>query len=496
MTTRSAAGLCVAAGLSASASFAPLSIPLASLGGVCLLVLVVRTTSAPIRTEFALGLCFSVPFTFAAMGWLRAVSWPGYLLVAAFESLLVALIVVALFVVARLPGWPVLLAAVWTAGEWLRGSFPFGGFPWLRLAQTAIDTPFAPWARYVGMSTTTFLMVLAAALAIAAITGAGRGRFVAGAAALAISLAGFVLPVGVAQPVGTRNVALIQGDVPGLFLTWPYGEILLKHLKQTENYALQVASHRTPQPDLVLWPENATDVDPWSNPQVATRIERLSEFLGAPILVGGIFNGPSFGLPASTAANAGVVWSATGPGDRYVKRRPVPFGEYVPLRAALGWLVPRFDRYIPRDMVAGHRPGILHAAGATWGDTICFDIADDGVVRDIDTAGVLVVQTSNAAFSGTAQPDQQWDISRMRAIETGRYVLVPSTNGISGVIDAAGHVLQKAPLHQPATVVQKITLGGHATLGMMMGRWLEWLWIAVATSAIAAAPAATRRRQP
>ena len=127
-------------------------------------------------------------------------------------------------------------------------------------------------------------------------------------------------------------MAIIQGNVPSAFLTWPYGDILLKHLRQTQDYALKVAAGRTPRPDLVLWPENATDVDPYANPQVRTRIEQLADLTGAPILLGGIFNGSSFGKPSTKAVNAGVIWSASGPGDRCVKRRPVPFGEYVPLR--------------------------------------------------------------------------------------------------------------------------------------------------------------------
>lgn len=494
MTTRSAAGLCTVAGLLTAGAFAPLSIPLAAVAGVALLAAALRATTARTRGTFGLGLCFAVPFMFALIGWMQAVSWSAYLALATFESLVIAAGVVALHLVIRLRGWPVLFAAVWAAGEWLRGAFPFGGFPWGRLAGAAIDTPFAPLARYVGMATTSFLMALVAALVVAALTGGRRTRQAAVVATVGIALVGLALPVGVAGPAGTRQVALIQGDVPGAFLSWGYGEILDNHLVQTRNYALDVAAGRTSQPDLVLWPENATDVDPYADPEVRTQLEALTDVLGAPILVGGIFNGPSFDQPEATAVNAGVVWTSDGPGDRYVKRRPVPFGEYVPLRAHLGDLVPRFNRDIPRDMVAGSAAGVLHAAGTTWGDTICYDIAYDGVVRDLAATGALVVQTSNAAFSGTAQPDQQWAISRMRAIETGRQVLVPSTNGISGVIDATGEVLQKAPTHQAQIVAQEITLSSRRTLGMMVGGWLEQVWILVAAGALATGVAARRRQ--
>jgi apolipoprotein N-acyltransferase len=87
---------------------------------------------------------------------------------------------------------------------------------------------------------------------------------------------------------------------------------------------------------------------------------------------------------------------------------------------------------------------------------------------------MLVVQTSNASFTGTPQPEQQFKISRLRAIETGRWVLVPSTNGISGIIDATGQVVARAPLHAPATLSASVPLADGSTLGVLVGRWLEY----------------------
>ena len=87
---------------------------------------------------------------------------------------------------------------------------------------------------------------------------------------------------------------------------------------------------------------------------------------------------------------------------------------------------------------------------------------------------MIVVQTSNASFTGTAQPEQQFKISRLRAIETGRWVLVPSTNGISGIIDAAGRVVVRAPMHEPATLSAAVPLATGPTLGVLIGRWLDY----------------------
>jgi apolipoprotein N-acyltransferase len=239
----------------------------------------------------------------------------------------------------------------------------------------------------------------------------------------------------------------------------------------------------------VLWPENATDIDPYHDVIVRDQIENLSALLKAPILVGGIFDGPT----VSTARNSGVVWTAEGPGDRYDKLKPVPFGEYVPFRKEAGAIVDRLARDIPRDMLAGDQPGAMTIAGTRIGDTICYDIAYDSVTRRAVDGGaqLMVVQTSNAAFTGTSQPEQQWDISRLRAIETGRWVVVPSTNGITGVVDPSGRSVERAPLHRPATVSAEVTLASGKTPALVIGRYLEWVLVAVG---LAAWVLGTRRR--
>ena len=146
---------------------------------------------------------------------------------------------------------------------------------------------------------------------------------------------------------------------------------------------------------------------------------------------------------------------------------------------AAGAIVNRLARDIPRDMLAGHEPGALQIGDTLIGDTICYDIAYDAVARQAVDGGaqLLVVQTSNAAFTGTAQPEQQWDISRLRAIETGRWVAVPSTNGISGFVDPHGHSVERAPLHRPATLNARVELASDTTPAMRIGAPLEYVLV-------------------
>lgn len=470
-----AAGL----GVLSSLNFEPVGLPFAMVLGVAGLIWLARSLSdARKRTVAVAGVLFGVGFMGPLIWWMNAVSSGAYVALVIAQTLFFIPIMLALRAAMRLRGWPVWGAGVWVTGEWARGGFPFSGFPWGRLAHTSIDTPFSSFARLVGMPGTSAALFVVSALLVLVVAGTGtRQRLGAAAGVVALGAAGLLLPTGIAGADGTRQVALIQGDVPGVFLTWPRGEIFDLHVAQTTRLAEQVTAGEVPRPDMVLWPENATDIDPYHDEGVRDQIEGLSARLDAPILVGGIFDGPT----TETAYNAGVVWTADGPGERYVKLKPVPFGEYVPFRKQAGFVFNRLARDIPRDMVAGNEPGAMTIGDTRIGDTICYDIAYDGVTRRAVDGGaqLVVVQTSNAAFTGTSQPEQQWDISRLRAIETGRWVVVPSTNGISGVVDPKGRSVERAPLHEPASINAEVTLASGKTPALVIGRYLEWLLVAM-----------------
>lgn len=464
----------MSSGVLCSLAFAPLEFDYAIFVGLAGLILVLRSRSviAGSHRQIAwLGLVFGFSFMGPLLWWMNAVSPGAYVALTAAEAALFVPTAVALRMVMRVRLWPLWAAAVWVGSEFVRSTIPFGGFPWGRLAYAVVDTPLGPYTRVVGIPAVSAVVFLVAALAAMAL-GDPRAKRPLIVAAIAGTFAiGLVLPTGIADPTGTKRVALIQGGVPALFALWPPGEILNLHTTQTAKLAAAIASGAEDQPDLVLWPENSTDIDPFNDRDVSQQIEQASKQVNAPILVGAILNGPT----SQTAYNAGIVWDENGPGDIYIKQKVVPFGEYVPFRNALGPMIPRFSREIPRDMLAGTKPGNIDIAGVTLGDTICWDIAYDDVVRASIRSGaeVLVVQTSNASFTATSQPEQQWQISRTRAIETGRFVLVPSTNGISGVVNADGDVVTKAEVQKPATLTADITLGSGLTPGIMWGGWIE-----------------------
>jgi len=272
------------------------------------------------------------------------------------------------------------------------------------------------------------------------------------------------------NPVGTRNVAVVQGDVPG-----DGSDILLDHRQVTRNHveatvelAERVESGERPAPDFVVWPENSTAVDPFLAGDVNAGIREASDAVQVPILVGAMVDaGPEHVL------NQGIVWQpGTGAADRYTKWHPVPFGEYIPWRdlglGTIGQL-----RLIPRDMLSGTREEPLPIAGSLVADAICFDVAyDDGIHAQLAAGGQLVtVQTSNAMFIHTNQIEQQFEISRLRALETGRFVLVAATNGVSGIIAPDGTVLARADTRTQEVLQEQVSLVDELTPAVRMGLW-------------------------
>jgi apolipoprotein N-acyltransferase len=291
-------------------------------------------------------------------------------------------------------------------------------------------------------------------------------------------------------------VAAVQGDVPGNGdnILLDFRQVTRNHVDATVDLARDAAAGRVPAPDFVIWPENSTAVDPFADAETGAGIEEASKALGVPLLVGAIVDaGPR------NVLNQGIVWDpATGAGDRYTKWHPVPYGEYIPFRRFFSGNFGRLA-LIPRDMLSGTRTEPLTIAGVRVGDAICFDVAyDDGLYAQVGKgAQMLAVQTSNATFIHTSQIDQQFAISRLRAIETGRYVVVAATNGVSGIIAPDGTVLDRAGTRTRDVLVERIGLDGAITPAVRLGAWIGRLCAAAVVLGMLLELLAYRRfRQP
>lgn len=472
----------VAAGVLNSFAYPPFALEWLGLISLAILLFILTKTER-FFDGFLIGFGFGLGFMAVLIWWMNAVDYRAYIALVLVQAIMFAIVGWGLTVVMISRLWPIIGAAVWVASETLRGSQPFGGFPWGRLSHIVADTFLDSWVRVLGLAGTSAVLFLVVALAVE--TPRARSlRFATPAAIgiiLVLGLAPF-LPKGPSEPTGTATIAVVQGDVPGVFGTWTRGEIFDLHLKASRDLVRDVEAGVIAQPDVVIWPENSLDIDPEARAWVGIQLSLVEAELGAPILVGAILDGPD----AETAYNAGIVWSQGAERARYVKRNLVPYGEYVPFRQLLGNIVPRFRRDIPRDLLPGETSGAIDIGGVRIGDTICWDIAYDHAVIDNvrDGAELLVTQTSNASFTGTYQPDQQWLISQLRAIETGRDLAVASTNGISGVVSADGTIKDQLPKQQAGYIVTEVVLAEGLTPAMQWGRFVMWVLFAIGTASI------------
>jgi len=485
------AGAALAGGLLVLA-FPPYGLwPLAILA-VTALALLTRGVRA--RRGALLGLVFGLAFFLPLLSWSGIFVGPvPWLLLALSQAAYLAALGAGLAVVCRLPAAPLWVAALWVAAEAVRSRGPWGGFPWGRLAFSQAGSPLAWLAGYGGAPLVTFAVALAggllAALALAlrrsaAAGGAGRLRAAAPAVAGVLALAATAAAAAAAgdwQTTTTRpyTVAVVQGNVPrlGLDFNAQREAVLRNHAGATLRLAADADAGRVARPDLVLWPENASDIDPVRNPDARALIDSAARAVGVPILVGTLGDGPS----ADTVRNVAIVWDPrTGPGATYVKRHPVPFAEYIPMRGLARLVSSDVDR-VGRDFVAGTTPGVLQVGPATVGDVICFEVAYDGLVRDAaGRSELLVVQTNNATFGRSHETWQQLAMGRLRAIEHGRPVLVAATSGVSAVIEPDGHLSARSDVFTPDVLVRAVHGRQGSTLAGRAGARPEWVVVAIA----------------
>lgn len=307
--------------------------------------------------------------------------------------------------------------------EEIRNHFPFGGFGWARIAYSQADAPYAMLARYGGAASLS-AMVLLIALFIFGITKHRMHIWIL------IPLLITFIPVNVVSHSST-SALLIQGNVPayGLDFNARATQVFFNHVKESLK-----ALKQNPNVDFLLWPENAVDVDPFTNKQVSAALNTFTQ----PMIVGAIVdkNGAVF--------NTSILWTKEYQ-NVYSKQHLTPFGEYIPMRALASRVSPLTDDVV--DFSPGNRPVSFHVGQAKIAPIICYELIDDVIVRNAATgSNILAVQTNSATFGKSPESAQQLSITRIRAIEHSRNILSVSTTGFSAVIDYRGNIVQSTKM--------------------------------------------------
>ncbi len=435
-----------------------------------------------LRRAFWLGGVSGVVMLGIGLGWIWVLGLPIAVALIVFMSLYLAVMAIGLRLVGALPGWPLWAACCWVLAEFAASRIPFGGFGWARLAYAAVDTPLAGWFPLIGVAGVSFLVALVPHLALYVLLAARLStRIAAGATAVVVCLAGLGLTgfqVEALDPGrGTVDVGIVQGNVPGrgIDAMGRARSVTNNHLSETINLIVRSRLDGTDL-DFVLWPENSTDIDPGADPRTRVTVQTAAELAGVPILVGAVTNGPADDERQTTA----LWWNpATGVEAIYHKRNLVPFGEWIPFRDQLLPVIPMLA-LVGRQSVPGTSPGALPVTlgdgrRIVIGDVICFELAYDGTVGDTVRAGaqVLMVQSNNATYGGTGQIEQQFAITRARAMESRREIAVATTSSVSGLIDRSGRVVFRTDEFTAASTSVTMPLRSALTPALTVGPWVD-----------------------
>jgi len=449
---------------------------------------------------FGVGLVFAASFYLIHIVWItRYLGVVPWFALAGLETLLSALGAILIALAYRwmpqvAPGrWgrllalPALVAGLWTARELFLGSWPYTGFPWGRIGMSQSESPLAHLASWTGVTGLTFVMVFLVAAVIEWVRlGAWRDIRSALPAALAVLLL-VALPAFPTVDAGSARVGAVQGNGPA------------GYFDERERYAVLQAQLDATAPligedlDILLWPEGGIDADPTANASVARTLDRLSDTVGAPLVVNAATE------RGEDVYNTSMVWEAgqENPVALHDKSHPVPMGEYVPDRWFFEMLAPDLIGLIQREYTPGTNPPFFDVAGIGVGLAICFDVIYDDVIWSgaRDGAEVYMFQTNNADFRDTDENLQQLAFARMRAIETGRSVVNLSTVGTSQVIAPDGATLESLPAGEAGAIVADVPLRTGLTPAVIIGPAVQLILGWGSVLAIAAVAWAVRRRR-
>ena len=343
--------------------------------------------------------------------------------------------------------------------EEVRNRFPFGGFGWARVAYSQADAPYAAIASRGGAISLSAITLLIAGFAYFTLNKKVRLQ-------LLIPILALLIPNNIAM-VDQTSVLMIQGNVAelGLDFNARAKQVFANHVKQT-----RIALAEKKEVDFIVWPENAVDVDPYSNKDVYEELESFDY----PLIIGAIVG------KGEKLFNTSILWGEKTQ-DIYLKQHLTPFGEYIPMRSLAKKISPLVNQV--NDFSPGNGKKIFTIGQARVAPVICFELIDDQILAEAAKgSNILVVQTNSATFGTSAESAQQLSITRIRAIEHSRNVISVSTTGISAVIDFQGKVLNQTSMGTAEHVFADIGLIEQSSPRDRYGDWagvftLIWLLV-------------------
>jgi apolipoprotein N-acyltransferase len=418
------------------------------------------------------GTLFALAWLAPGMAWMWFLTAPGYVIAALLFSALHGIAAMITGVVTDQQKHRAIVGPlVHTLAEALRFSFPFGGVPLATLAISQAASPLATIVRVGGPLLLTYI-VLQIGFLLAGLHQTETPKRSVHALLIAIVVVAILPIAGSIAPHGSNigrslTIAAVQGGGPQgtLAINTNSRDVVIRHLDATQTIAGGSGSTDKTL-DLIIWPENVIDVSSFSSSVERSEVAAQAARLNAQFLVG-----ITEDLDNRFFTNAQVVVNTDGSlGDRYDKVRRVPFGEFVPMRGLLEAFGAPVDR-IPRDAMAGHDTAILRAADTTIAVVISWEVffagrANEGVERG---ATLLVNPTNGSSYTGTILQTQQIASSRLRALETGRWLVQVSPTGFSAFVSPSGQVFDRTGVSEQHVITREVQLRSGRTIYSYLG---------------------------
>mgnify|MGYP001598781797 FL=1 len=406
------------------------------------------------RERFWTGFTFGVGWLFPSTFWMVALTIPGYIIQGLLFSTFVG---IAVLLVPRGTWRWFALPAAFVILEAVRYRWPFGGVPLATLAMSQSRAPLGHTVRILGPLFLSALVVAAGIFLSLAWEKRWKFAAAAGVGILAMWAIGFAVPNG--KSIGETSVAIVQGggEQGTRAIDTDEREVFEKHLNASTNVITPL--------DLVLWPEDVVNVQqPLSDSPEYSELQVLARQLDS-WLIAGIFERVS----TTKNANASIAFSPEGVEiDRYDKVRLVPFGEFVPLRGFIKHFAPN---YLPvRDTKPGNgEPNLMveiDGEAVNLGISISWEIFFEDRARNAISGGgeILLNPTNGSSYWLTILQSQQVASSRLRAMETGRWVLQAAPTGFSAIINPDGDVVARSSISETRVL--------HATVERRRGNTL------------------------
>jgi len=373
---------------------------------------------------------------------------------------LVAFVHQRLFAYKGILTFVIVMPMLWVLAEWFRSSI-FTGFPWLNIGYSQIDTPISSLAPVLGQYGVSWLTALISALLVAIYLTSMKSKIML-IGVLIIAWPGLSALSGVQWTIDKNtdiSVAMVQGAIPQ--------EMKWKPEQRQKTLDLYVSLSKEYQDSqLIIWPETAIPVLHHQAQKFLQQMANMARNQNNDYLVGIPFKD----LDTNKFYNGITVIGSSN--DTYYKQHLVPFGEYLPFDK---WLRPVLE--LMKIPMSDFSPGVrkkpvVHAANEIIGVSICYeDVFGEEVIAALPEATILVNISNDAWFGDSIAPHQHLQMARMRALETGRYMLRSTNTGVSAIINEKGIITASSPQFIPHVTSDKVKTFEGLTPYARFGNW-------------------------